>query len=141
MKKVVSIVLALIMVLSSVAVLAEGFVPAASYDPGERSYFGGNVTLESAPAGGGSITTDVYAGIEGKDYTDEKVYTFNDYTTAITSSMNWDVLSWETNEDSAITDYIITGWPVRRSGGRDRQGLAYRAEPRRMLRRRHQGER
>jgi ABC-type transport system substrate-binding protein len=110
MKKVVSIVLALIMVLSSVAVLAEGFVPAASYDPGERSYFGGNVTLESAPAGGGSITTDVYAGIEGKDYTDEKVYTFNDYTTAITSSMNWDVLSWETNDDSAITDYIITGF-------------------------------
>ncbi|MBO7384896.1 MAG: hypothetical protein J6U63_00980, partial [Clostridia bacterium] len=110
MKKVVSIVLALIMVLSSVATLAEGFVPAESYDPGERALNLGSVTLEPAPAGGGSITTDIYAGIEGKDYTDEKYYTFNDYTSAIVSSMNWDVLSWETSDDSAITDYIITGF-------------------------------
>jgi len=110
MKKLVSMAIALIMVLSSVAVLAEGFTPAESYDPGERSYFGGKVDLEEAAVGGGNITTDVYAGEEGKDYTDEKEYTFNDYTSAIQSSMNWDVLSWETNDDSAITDYIITGF-------------------------------
>ncbi len=110
MKKLVSLAIALIMVLSSVAVLAEGFTPAESYEPGERVYFGGKVDLEEAPVGGGSITTDIYAGEEGKDYTDEKVYTFNDFTSAIQSSMNWDVLSWETNEDSAITDYIITGF-------------------------------
>ena len=110
MKKVVSIVLALIMVLSSVATLAEGFVPAESYDPGERALYIGSVTLEPAPEGGGSITTDIYAGIEGKDYTDEKYYTYNDFTSAIVSSMNWDVLSWETSDDSAITDNIITGF-------------------------------
>ncbi len=110
MKKVVSIALTLIMVLSSVSALAEGFVLADSYDVGTRAFNAGNVTLEAAPAGGGTVTTDVFAGEEGKDYTDEKVYTYNDYTSAITSSMNWDVLSWETNEDSAITDYIISGF-------------------------------
>lgn len=111
MKKTLSVILALVMVLSSVAALAEGeFVPADSYDTGVREFHGGKVTLVEAPAGGGQVTTDVYPGEEGKDYTDEKVYTYNDYTSAITSSMNWDVLSWETNEDSAITDYIISGF-------------------------------
>ena len=110
MKKTVSIALALAMAIPSVSALAEGFVPAESYDVGERTFNAGSVTLQEAPAGGGSITTDIYAGEEGKDYTDEKVYTYNDYTSALTSSMNWDVLSWENNDDSAITDWIITGF-------------------------------
>ncbi len=110
MKKTVSIAVALAMVLPSVSAMAEAFTPAASYDVGERTFNAGKVTLVEAPAGGGSITTDIYAGEEGKDYTDEKVYTYNDYTSALTSSMNWDVLSWETNDDSAITDWIITGF-------------------------------
>ena len=93
MKKILSIALALIMVLSSVSALAEGFVLADSYDAGERAFNGGAVTLEAAPVGGGSVTSDVYAGEEGKDYTDEKVYTFNDFTSALTSNSNWDVLS------------------------------------------------
>ena len=110
MKKLLALALALCMMAGAVSALAEGFTPVASYDPGERSFNAGAVNLEKAAAGGGSVTADVYAGIEGKDYTDEKVYTFNDYTSAITSSMNWDVLSWETNDDSAITDWIITGF-------------------------------
>lgn len=110
MKKLLALALALCMMAGAVSAMAEGFTPAASYDPGARNFNGGAVTLEKAPAGGGTVTSDVYAGIEGKDYTDEKVYTYNDYTSAITSSMNWDVLSWETNEDSAITDYIISGF-------------------------------
>ena len=110
MKKILSIALALIMVLSSVSALAEGFVLADSYDVGERVFNGGAVTLEAAPVGGGSVTSDVYAGEEGKDYTDEKVYTFNDFTSALTSNSNWDVLSWETSDDSAIMDYITTGF-------------------------------
>ena len=110
MKKLLALALALCMMVGAVSAMAEGFTPAASYDPGARNFNGGAVTLEKAPAGGGTVTSDVYAGIEGKDYTDEKVYTYNDYTSAITSSMNWDVLSWETNEDSAITDYIISGF-------------------------------
>ena len=72
MKKVVSIALALIMVLSSVSALAEGFVLADSYDVGERSFYAGAVTLAEAPAGGGTVTQDVYAGEEGKDYTDRR---------------------------------------------------------------------
>ncbi len=110
MKKVLALAMASCLVTGTVSGLAEGFTPADSYDVGERSFYAGSVTLEAAPVGGGSITTDIYAGEEGKDYTDEKVYTFNDFTSALTSSMNWDVLSWETNEDSAITDYIITGF-------------------------------
>ena len=110
MKKLVSFAMALVMILSCVSALAESFVPADSYDVGTRAFNAGAVTLEPASVGGGSVTTDVYAGEEGKDYTDEKVYTYNDFTSALTSSMNWDVLSWETNEDSAITDYIITGF-------------------------------
>ena len=110
MKKILSIALALIMVLSSVSALAEGFVLADSYDAGERAFNGGAVTLEAAPVGGGSVTSDVYAGEEGKDYTDEKVYTFNDFTSALTSNSNWDVLSWETSDDDAIMSYITTGF-------------------------------
>ena len=111
MKKTISIVLALMMVLSAVSALAEtAFTPAASYEIGERVYDGGEVTLVPPAAGGGTVTSDVYAGIEGKDYTDEKYYTYNDYTSAIVSSMNWDPLSWETNDDSAVLDYISTGF-------------------------------
>lgn len=79
MKKILSVMLALVMVLSAVSALAEAFTPAASYDPGERTFDGGVITL--VPAAGGSansVTSDVYAGIEGKDYTDEKVYTYYD---------------------------------------------------------------
>ena len=109
MKRIVSIVLALTMVLSAVSALAEtAFTPAASFEVGTREFDGGKINLEAAPAGGGSITTDIYAGEEGKDYTDEKVYTYQDYTSAITSSMNWDILSWETSDDRNIADYITT---------------------------------
>ena len=111
MKKIVSIVLSLLLVMSCVSALAEGFTPAESYEVGERNYDGGVVTLEKAGQGsGGTVTTDVYAGEEGKDYTDEKVYTYNDYTADIVSSMNWDPLSWETSDDSAVLDYISSGF-------------------------------
>ena len=86
------------------------FVQAESYEPEERVFDGGEIVLEKAAVGGGSVTTDVYAGIEGKDYTDEKVYTYNDYTSGIGSSMLWDPLAWETSDDSAIVDYITTGF-------------------------------
>ncbi|MBQ8162157.1 MAG: hypothetical protein IJ083_15635 [Clostridia bacterium] len=110
MKKLFALILALTMLCSSLTAFAEGFTPAASYDAGERVFHAGSITLEPAVAGGGQVNTLVYAGEEGKDYTDEKVYTFHDYTSALTSSMNWDVLSWETSDDSAITDYIISGF-------------------------------
>ncbi len=108
MKKIVAIALSLMLVLSSVSALA--FEQAASYTPDARVYDGGEITTTAAQIGGGSVTSDVYAGIEGMDYTDEKVYTFNDYTSGIGSSMNWDPLSWETNDDSNVLDFISSGF-------------------------------
>ncbi|MBQ9307202.1 MAG: hypothetical protein IJ229_04680, partial [Clostridia bacterium] len=123
MKKLIALVLALAMMSGVMSAVAEGFTPAASYDVGERTFNAGTIVLEAAAAGGGQVSSDVYAGEEGKDYTDEKVYTYNDYTSALTSSMNWDVLSWETSDDSAITDYIISGFYTFTVNG-DKTGYA-----------------
>ena len=108
--KALSLVLAACLAAGSVSVSAAEFTPAASYDPGERVFDGGEITTAKASEGGGEVTTDVYAGIEGKDYTDEKEYTFNDYTENLNSSIIWDPLSWETSSDSAILDYISSGF-------------------------------
>ena len=51
MKKIVSLVLSLLLVLSCVSALADDFTPAESYDIGERNFDGGEVTLD-----GGKIT-------------------------------------------------------------------------------------
>lgn len=59
--------------------------------------------------GGGEVGYDVYAGISGKDYTDPEYYTYQDYTGG-TTDMKWSTHTWETNEDSAILDYISAGF-------------------------------
>lgn len=110
MKKALSFILALSMMLSGAALAESSFTQADSYDPGERVYNAGTVTLEKGEGSNQTVSTDVYVGEAGKDYTDEKVYTFNDYTSGINSSMNWDPLSWETSDDSAILDYISSGF-------------------------------
>lgn len=111
MKRIASIVLSLILVLSCVSAFGEAaFTPAETYETGERIVFAGDVTLEEAAAGGGVIDTEVYAGIEGKDYTDEKVYTYNDYTASITSSSDWNPHTWETNDDSNLLDMMTMGF-------------------------------
>lgn len=101
MKKILALVMALCM-LSGVA-LAEAFTPAASYDAGERAFHAGEVVLNPVAVGGGSIETVRYAGIEGKDYTDEKVYTYNTYLGG-TSGMDWNPHTWETSDDSEMLD-------------------------------------
>ena len=98
MKKFLSVVLAVAMVLASVSAVADAYVIA---DP---------ITTAAAPAGGGEVDTVRYAGTEGKDYTDEAFYTYNSYTSALTSSMNWDPLSWETSDDSDLMDYQVSGF-------------------------------
>ena len=57
-----------------------------------------------------AVTLDhsVYAGIPGKDYTDEKVYTFND-SIADTSTLNWNPLSWETHDDDVMLSFLSSG--------------------------------
>lgn len=110
MKKILSLVLSACMMLSAAA-LAEGtFTPADSYDVGERVYNAGTVTLEKSEGSAQTVSTDRYVGEAGKDYTDEKVYTYNSYTPGINSSLNWDPLSWETNEDTGILDYVSSSF-------------------------------
>ena len=109
MRKVISISLAAAMMLSSVSVFAEGFTPADSYDVGERTFTGHAVTTNAkAGESGETVSSDVYAGEEGKDYTDEAVYTYNDYMAEIVN-LNWNPHAWETTDDGAILDYITTG--------------------------------
>ena len=105
MKKLLALVLTLCMVAGVMSALAEGFTPAASYDVGERKFDGGEITTVAAVAGGGEVDTVAYAGEAGKDYTDEKVYTFNDYIAA-TSSMDWNPHTWETNDDGNMIAYV-----------------------------------
>ena len=69
----------------------------------------GELTIAPGSVGGGEVGYDVYAGISGKDYTDEEVYTFHDYTGGM-SNLNWNPLSWETSDDSAILDYLSRGF-------------------------------
>ena len=91
----------------------EAFTPVASFkDPAvyETVFNGGSITThKNEGTAGGSVTTDAYAGIAGKDYTDEKVYTYNDYLSAMTG-LNWNPLSWETNDDSYILGFLTMGF-------------------------------
>ena len=109
MKKLLSLVLALCMLAGAASALAEGFTPAESYDPGERKFDGGAITTAKAEIGGGEVDTVRYAGIEGKDYTDEKEYTYYDYITA-TTTMDWNPHTWETNDDSGVLDMMSIGF-------------------------------
>ena len=111
MRKVVSIILALTMALSCVSALAEtaAFTPADSYDVGERAFNAGEVVLTPAGEGGGTINTVRYAGEEGKDYTDEKVYTLVD-TLGGTNGMDWNPHTWETNDDNTVLSMMTVGF-------------------------------
>ena len=111
MRKVVSIILALTMALSCVSALAEtaAFTPADSYDVGERAFNAGEVVLIPAGEGGGTINTVRYAGEEGKDYTDEKVYTLVD-TLGGTNGMDWNPHTWETNDDNVVLSMMTIGF-------------------------------
>jgi len=71
----------------------------------DGTLYAGALSTELKKSGGGEVGYDVYAGTEGKDYTDPKVYTYNDFITD-SSTLNWNPLSWETNDDSYILDYI-----------------------------------
>ena len=110
MKRITIILLAIAVALCGLPALAEtAFEQAASYDVGERSFNWGEVPMTEAAATGGSIDTVRYPGIEGKDYTDEKVYTYRD-SMAATSDMDWNPHTWNTNEDSTILDMMTIGF-------------------------------
>lgn len=98
---------------------SESTEPSETNEPVELRGFGvdyaantvsaGSVTTAMGEAGGGEVGYDIYAGTEGKDYTDPEVYTFRDYFTA-TSNLNWSTHNWETNEDSYILNYTTSGF-------------------------------
>ena len=102
-------ILLLTLALLTTEALCEGFEPAASYDVGERAFDWGEVQLTEASETGGTIDTVRYPGIEGKDYTDERVYTYRDYMAA-TNDLDWNPHTWETNEDSSILDMLVSGF-------------------------------
>ena len=83
--------------------------PEYSVDYTNNTVNAGSMTATLGSSAGGEVSYDYYAGIAGKDYTDPAVYTFNDYTSG-TSNMKWSTHTWETNEDSAILDYITSGF-------------------------------
>ena len=110
MKKFASLALASVMMLGSVSAFAEEWTPAAEYDTGERTYVGAPVTTAANAGDSGSeVSTAVFPGTEGKDYTDEGYYTYNDVMTRITG-LDWNPHTWETNEDSYILNYITMGF-------------------------------
>ena len=110
MKKKIAILLILAVMLCGLPALAEGgFEPAATYDPGERSFNWGPVTLTPASQAGGTVDTVRYPGVEGADYTDEKVYTYNAFVTA-TVNMDWNPHTWEMSDDEAVLSMITSGF-------------------------------
>ena len=111
MKKLLALVLALCLMTGVVSALAEGFTLADSYEVGERVFDGGEITTTKAAGGSGTpLTTDVYMGNGDKDYTDEKMYTYTESVSELTSSTCWDPLAWETESDRIILDYISSGF-------------------------------
>ncbi|NLW21226.1 MAG: hypothetical protein GXY84_07650 [Clostridiales bacterium] len=111
MKKLLTLLVAFALVMSAFSALAEAFTPAETYDPGARAFDGGEVAVTfSEGESGGQVTTDIYAGEEGKDYTDEKFYTYNTALTAMGGGLDWNPHTWETSDDSIILDYITTGF-------------------------------
>ncbi|MBO5037559.1 MAG: hypothetical protein J6D42_10815 [Clostridia bacterium] len=50
---------------------------------------------------------DIYAGVAGKDYSDEAEYTLLEYIGG-TTGLNWNPHAWETNDDSYVLGYITT---------------------------------
>lgn len=124
MKKILAMLLALAMVFSLCACgsAPAPAAPAAPAEPAEPAaeeevpelvtynydIYGGEITLTPAETGEHDVPYDKYAGVEGKDYTDEAVYTLTDYL-ASTVSMNWSPANWETNEDDTVGSLLISG--------------------------------
>ena len=63
------------------------------YTTDGNTVYAGSVTTQEGEDGAGELNYNVYKGEEGKDYTDEKVYTYNDYI-AGTTNMKWGTVNW-----------------------------------------------
>lgn len=87
------------------SIVDENAEPAVEYP----AFNVGEITMNPGSAEGGEVSHEAYAGIAGKDYTDEKVYTYNDVMTA-TTDLNWNPVSWETFDDSYMLGFQSMGF-------------------------------
>ena len=78
-----------------------------SVDYAKNSVYAGAVTTVDGVAGGGEVGYDIFAGVEGKDYTDPEFYTYTTYVGG-TTDMKWSTHNWETSDDSTIMGYITS---------------------------------
>lgn len=109
MKRIVAVILSIAVALCGMAALAESaFTPAESYDAGERSFYAGVVELSPATATGGVVDTVRYAGIEGRDYTDPRVYTLRNYIEGAVN-LDWNPHTYELDTDSLVVDMTTIG--------------------------------
>ena len=74
-----------------------------------KTVYAGSATTALGSQDSKELNYSVYAGTEGKDYTDPKVYTFNDYTEAM-SNLKWSTHTWETDSDSYVLGFISSGF-------------------------------
>lgn len=79
------------------------------YTTDGNTVYAGSVTTQEGEDGAGELNYNLYKGEEGKDYTDEKVYTYNDYI-AGTTNMKWGTVNWETTEDNYVVSKITSGF-------------------------------
>lgn len=94
------------------SVSVDAYVPEAGKYPVDyetNTVVAGSVETALAEVGGGEVSYEVYTGVAGKDYSDPEVYTYRDYV-AGTTDMKWSTHTWETSDDSAILDYISSGF-------------------------------
>lgn len=92
----------------------EGEAAAAASDEWTVDYTNNTVYAGSAEtklndSSSGTLDYSIYAGVDGKDYTDPKVYTYRDYLAEM-SNMKWSTHTWETNDDATVLDYISNGF-------------------------------
>lgn len=112
MKKRILALSAVFTAVSAASAFGEAaFTPAESYDVGERCFYAGEVELSEKSLTGGEVETVRYAGEEGKDYTDEKQYTYNDFMVA-TTDLDWNPQTWETTDDGDLMTYMTTPFYV-----------------------------
>jgi oligopeptide transport system substrate-binding protein len=79
------------------------------YTTDGNTVYAGSVTTQEGEEGAGELNYNLYKGEEGKDYTDEKVYTYNDYI-AGTTNMKWGTVNWETADDNYVVSKITSGF-------------------------------
>ena len=78
-------------------------------DYANNTVYAGSADLKTGSGSSGTLNYNIYAGENGKDYTDPKVYTFHDYTAGMTN-MKWSTHTWETSDDSYVLGFISQGF-------------------------------